>query len=211
MPPRPGRRRMPWWVALCVLLVLAARQYSQWNSATHQAPDTRRPSPPARGVTPATDEPPAETAARTAQPQTDNDWVGAQRGAYRVQRVVDGDTLLLDNDQRVRLIGVDTPESVKPDTPVQPFGKEATAFTRQFLAAGQNRVRLEFDQERTDDYGRLLAYVWVGDRMLNEELLRAGLGRALLRHPYSQAMKDRFKAAQQDARRQRLGIWSDER
>ena len=94
----------------------------------------------------------------------------------RVQRVVDGDTFLLDDGTRVRLQGVDAPESVKPDHPVEPFGREASRFAKRFLAPGV--VRLEFDGELYDRHGRLLAYVWCGDRMLNEELLREGLARS---------------------------------
>ncbi len=91
-------------------------------------------------------------------------------GNFHVEYVYDGDTLLLTTGQRVRLIGVDTPETVKRNHPVEPFGPEATAFSRAWLSGGE--VRLEFDQERLDRYGRTLAYVWIGDRMLNEELLR---------------------------------------
>jgi micrococcal nuclease len=128
-------------------------------------------------------------------------------GLYRVARVVDGDTLLLaDPRERVRLIGADTPETVKPNWPVEPWGPEASQFTKQFLASGQ--LRLEFDGPPRDKYGRILAYVWVGQQMLNEELLRAGLARAELQYPYSAAMKDRFRRAQAEARADRRGIWS---
>ncbi|MEN6406773.1 MAG: thermonuclease family protein [Thermoguttaceae bacterium] len=131
---------------------------------------------------------------------------------HRVARVVDGDTLVLaDGKQRVRLIGADTPETVKRDWPVEPWGPEATAFTQKFLADGDNRVRLEFDAERHDKYGRLLAYVWRGDQMLNEELIRAGLARAELWYHYSEAKKDRFRRAELDAKAARRGIWSDAR
>lgn len=128
-----------------------------------------------------------------------------------VLRVVDGDTLLLRDHKRVRLLGVDTPETVKQDTPVKPWGPEASSFTRALLASGT--PRLEYDRERTDDYGRTLAYVWVTlpdgqQQMLNEELLRAGLARGLFRHPYSEAMKDRFHAAIREAQRAKRGIWS---
>ena len=82
-------------------------------------------------------------------------------GNYKVERVVDGDTLLLENDARVRLIGVDAPESVKPDHPVEPFGPEASAFTKKWVGKAGNTVRLQFDKERVDQYGRFLAYVWV--------------------------------------------------
>ncbi len=123
-----------------------------------------------------------------------------------VERVVDGDTLLLTDRTRVRLIGVDTPETVKPDTPPEPWGKEATEFTREFLRAGQ--PRFEFDRERTDQYGRTLVYAWVGERLLNEELLRAGLARAELGFHYADGMKARFRRAQKEAQKSHLGIWS---
>ncbi len=124
-----------------------------------------------------------------------------------VAKVVDGDTIVMAKDkERVRLIGVDTPESVKPNSPVQPWGPEACAFTKDFLSSGE--VRLEFDGPRRDKYGRLLAYVWVGDRMLNEELLRAGLARAELKYQYSAAIKTRFRQAENEAKAGRRGIWS---
>src|SRR3989338_7085144 len=85
-----------------------------------------------------------------------------------VVRVVDGDTIVLDGDEKVRLIGVDTPETVDPRKPVQYFGKEASEFTRR-MAEGK-RVRLEFDQDTKDRYGRTLAYVYLEDgTFLNAE------------------------------------------
>lgn len=127
-------------------------------------------------------------------------------GSYTVRRVVDGDTLLLADRKRVRLMGVDTPETVKENTPVQPWGPEASEFTKQFVGGGQ--VRLEFDRERVDQYGRYLAYVWVGDRMLNEELLRAGLARWEPHYHYNEQMKNRFRRAQREAQQAQRGIWS---
>jgi micrococcal nuclease len=125
--------------------------------------------------------------------------------SYRVRRAIDGDTLLLANHARVRLIGVDAPETVKPDTPVERWGPEAAEFTRRFVSGGE--VRLQFDRERLDRFDRFLAYVWVGDRMLNEELLRAGLARFEKHFRYSQAMKQRFERAEEEARIERRGIW----
>ena len=130
-----------------------------------------------------------------------------EEGVFQVQRVVDGDTLLLANNARVRLQGIDTPETVRPDHPVEKWGQEATDFTRDFVAAG--RVRLQFDRERVDEYGRFLAFVWVDNRLLNEELLRAGLARARLGYRYSESMKRRFRAAEEEARAARRAIWSD--
>lgn len=129
-------------------------------------------------------------------------------GIYRVERVVDGDTLKLTNGETVRLIGIDTPETVKPGTAVERFGREATAFTTTFLENHSFQVRLSFDSDRRDKYGRLLAYVWAGDRLLNEELVRAGLARVETQYSYSRAMKDRLLIAESEARKDRRGIWS---
>lgn len=129
-------------------------------------------------------------------------------GVYAVERVDDGDTLLLVNRARVRLIGVDTPETVKPDWPVERFGPEASEFTRRFVDEAGGMLRLEFDLERTDRYGRFLAYAFGGQRMLNEELIRAGLGRAETGFRYAAAMKTRFRRAEDEARAARRGIWS---
>ena len=132
-----------------------------------------------------------------------------ESGTFRIARVVDGDTLVLaDSKERIRLIGADTPETVKPNWPVEPWGPEATAFTKQFVSGGE--VRLEFDGPPRDKYGRMLAFVWVGDRMLSEELIRAGLARAELKYPYSAEKKARFRRAEAEAQSARRGIWSEE-
>jgi micrococcal nuclease len=128
-------------------------------------------------------------------------------GNYAVERVIDGDTLLVQGNHTVRLMGVDTPESVKPEHPVERWGPEATAFTREFIAGRQ--VRLRFDRERVDQYGRLLAYVWVEERLLNEELVRAGFARFEPQYHYAEPMKRRFRSAQDEARSAQRGIWSD--
>lgn len=129
-------------------------------------------------------------------------------GTYVVERVVDGDTLLLAGGARLRLIGSDTPETVKPGHPIEPFGPEATQFTRQFVAETDGRIRLQMDRERLDKYGRFLGYVWVRDRMLNEELIRAGLATAELGFRYSSSMKTRFRRAEEEAKAAGRGIWS---
>ena len=98
----------------------------------------------------------------------------------RVVRVVDGDTIVASvegADQYVRYIGVDTPETVKPDTPVQCYGPQASEENHR-LVEGQT-VRLVFDSERRDVYGRLLAYVHAGGRFVNATLVRDGYARPL--------------------------------
>jgi micrococcal nuclease len=97
-----------------------------------------------------------------------------------VVRVVDGDTIearIGDRVEDVRYIGVDTPETVKPNTPVQCFGPRASAFNHRLVE--HRPVRLVFGAERRDIYGRLLAYVHLGTRFVNADLVRRGLARTL--------------------------------
>src|SRR5829696_8901909 len=113
---------------------------------------------------------------------------GPAAATARVLRVVDGDTIEIALDGRgedLRLIGVDTPETVKPGTPVQCFGPRASAFTHSLLEG--RTVRVVFGKERRDVYGRLLGYVSLGDRMVNAMLVRRGLARTLTIPP-----NDRF-------------------
>lgn len=139
-------------------------------------------------------------------PGPDNTFSQPEQAIVRVKRVVDGDTLLLESGERVRLLGVDTPETKKPNTPVQLFGPEASAFTTQMVEGKE--VRLVFDRERFDKYHRLLAFVYVGDVCLNEELIRNGLSAAQLQYPFRSDMKRLFTAAEAQARANRVGLWS---
>jgi micrococcal nuclease len=124
---------------------------------------------------------------------------------------VDGDTLVVEiagRTERVRLIGVDTPETVHPQKPVEHFGKEASAFTKQ-LAEGQ-RVRLEPDPQNADrdKYNRLLRYVYLPDgRLLNAEIIAQGYGHAYTRFPF--AKMEEFRALEREAREAGRGLWSD--
>jgi micrococcal nuclease len=131
-----------------------------------------------------------------------------EEGMHAVRRVVDGDTLLLASGARVRLQGIDTPETVREGFAVEAWGPEASRFTKDFIAAADSQVRLTFGLERKDRHDRFLAFVWHGERMLNEELVRAGLARARLDYRYSGLMKRRLEKAQDEARRARRGLWS---
>jgi micrococcal nuclease len=138
------------------------------------------------------------------------DAPAAAGGVVPVLRVVDGDTLLVARDgaqERVRLIGVDTPETVKPDTPVQCFGKKASAFTHALVDG--RRVRLVTDAEARDRYGRLLAYVYrAGDGLfVNAELVRRGYA-VPLTIPPNVRFAERFRTLAAQARRARRGLWS---
>jgi micrococcal nuclease len=125
----------------------------------------------------------------------------------QVTRVVDGDTIEVDyegHDEDVRYIGVDTPESVKPDTPVQCYALAASHFNERLVDG--KRVRLAFDAERRDVYGRLLAYVHLGKTFVNAELVRRGYARTLTIPPNDRfaARFDRLEQAASDAGR---GLW----
>jgi micrococcal nuclease len=122
----------------------------------------------------------------------------------RVQRVVDGDTVHLTGLGSVRLIGVDTPEVYGS---VECFGPEASAFAKSVLRRGRE-VRYRVGTEAHDRYGRLLAYVWLTNgRLFNEMLVRRGYATTLTIHPNDQ-LAGRFSAAEADARRRRAGLWA---
>jgi len=121
-----------------------------------------------------------------------------------VERVIDGDTLALDNGKTVRLIGVDTPETNHPEIPAQRFGREATEFTKQ-MAEGM-KIRVELGQPAQDSYGRELAYVFVDGLLLNKEIIRRGYGYAYTRFPHPRM--DEFVAAEQEARAEQYGLWN---
>lgn len=126
-----------------------------------------------------------------------------------VARVVDGDTIVLDNGEKIRLIGVDTPETKDPRKPVQYFGVEASNFTKQMVEG--KKVWIELDQANTavahkDRYGRTLAYVFREDgKFLNAELIRQGYSHAYTKYPFKYA--NEFSALERQARNQNAGLW----
>lgn len=124
----------------------------------------------------------------------------------KVKQVVDGDTLRLTNGEKVRLIGVDTPETKHPQKPVERFGKEAYLFTKRMVEGKE--VRLEFDWQRRDKYGRLLAYVYLTDgAFLNAEIIKQGYGFAYTKYPFKYL--DEFGGYEKEARENRRGLWKD--
>jgi len=126
-------------------------------------------------------------------------------------RVVDGDTIRVVEDGReeaVRYIGVDTPETVKPGSPVECYGKAASAANRR-LVEGEP-VRLVGDAEARDRYGRRLAYVYRSrdDLFVNAELVRGGYA-TVLTIPPNVAHADEFAVLARRARRSGRGLWSE--
>lgn len=128
-----------------------------------------------------------------------------------VTRVVDGDTMQVSLNgakETIRLLLVDTPETVHPEKSVQPFGPEASQFAKNMLTGKE--VRLEMDVSERDKYGRLLCYLWIGDRMFNEMLLEKGLARVAYIYPPNVKYVDQFQEIQKKAQQNGLGIWSIE-
>jgi micrococcal nuclease len=122
----------------------------------------------------------------------------------RVTRVIDGDTFVVAGDERVRLIGVDTPETRRPGSPVECFGRRASAMTRRLVEG--RRVRLELDVEPRDRYGRLLAYVRRSDGLfVNAELVRRGYATPLTVPPNVRHAA-RFTRLAREARRAGRGL-----
>lgn len=142
--------------------------------------------------------------------QIDIKLPSSQPGLYRVVTVDDGDTITVDMNgsiQTIRFIGIDTPETHKPNTPVQCYGPEATDYTKNLI--GKQKVRLQADPLNTnrDRYGRLLRYVYLPDNtLLEQKLLSEGYGFAYTFFPLSKAKE--FEAYEQQAKAAGKGLWS---
>lgn len=138
---------------------------------------------------------------------------GSSRDA-RVSRVVDGDTIIVRSVnrsgepsgalRRVRYIGVDTPESVKPDAPVECFGKEAATENRRLVEG--RIVKLVSDKEAFDKYGRALAYVYVDGKLVNAELIKGGFARTI-EIPPNTSKADELNDLERVAIRTNKGLW----
>lgn len=129
-------------------------------------------------------------------------------GTLLVRRVVDGDTIVLENGETVRYIGMDAPESVKPNAPVDCYGREAAARNRE-LVEGKS-VRIEKDVSEQDRYGRRLYYVFLEDgTFVNAALTREGYAFARS-YPPDVARQDELRAAEREAREAKRGLWADQ-
>ncbi len=134
----------------------------------------------------------------------------SQPGLYSVHQFIDGDTISVDMNgsvETVRFIGVDTPETHKPNTPVQCYGPEAAAHTQALI--GTSRVRLQADPLDTnrDRYGRLLRYIYLPDgTLIDQKIIQDGYGFAYTQFPFDKT--EQFKADEQAAKAARLGLWA---
>ncbi len=149
-------------------------------------------------------------------PFTQNNTETSETVKAYVNRCVDGDTIevkiltpkaWLEETEKIRLIGVNTPETKHPKKKVQYFGKEASAYTKK--AMEHQNVFLQFDQNKRDRYGRLLAYVFREEDsfFLNYRLVYDGFGFAYTKYPFK--YKEKFKAAERSARQRNVGLWKN--
>ncbi len=131
----------------------------------------------------------------------------AETETVHVRYVHDGDTLVLDNDRKIRIIGINTPELARKNKPNQPLSIRARDRLRQLLFAGKNRVRLHYGEQRKDRYGRYLANIWdTNNRNLAEQLLAEGLGWHIAVTPNIRYL-DCYRAAENMARTSKRGVW----
>lgn len=132
-------------------------------------------------------------------------------GTYRVTKFNDGDTITIDMDgreEKIRFIGVDTPETEDPRKPIQCFGKAASRYTKELI--GNNPVRLEADilNSNRDRYNRLLRYVYLPDgTLVNARIISDGYGFAYTSFPFERL--DEFRKLQTQARQNNRGLWSN--
>jgi micrococcal nuclease len=118
---------------------------------------------------------------------------------WKVRSIKDGDTIILENGEEVRYIGIDSPEES------QPYFEEAKEFNRKMVEG--KRVFLEYDKETKDKYSRTLAYIWVDSLLVNAELVKNGLA-SVYTHPPNLKHRDCLCSLQTEARRAKIGIWS---
>jgi len=127
---------------------------------------------------------------------------GDKSGVFVVTRVVDGDTYVVGPKLRVRIIGVNTPETYKNE---QYYGREATAYAKKLVEG--KRVRLEYDIQEQDRYGRVLAYVFLMDStFVNAELVRHGYANVMTIPP-NVKYSELFRKLESEARSKKLGLW----
>jgi endonuclease YncB( thermonuclease family) len=126
------------------------------------------------------------------------------QSGYLVTKAIDGDTIEIEGGERVRLIGVDTPETVDPRRPVGCFGKEASNVTKSLVEG--KKVKMESDITDRDKYGRLLRYVWVNNIFINEYLVREGFANSSS-YPPDVKYQGLFDAAEIEARENKRGLW----
>jgi micrococcal nuclease len=188
------------WVVLAGLVIglIGGSEDPDIDTAAVERPTTTTQPTTTTEVETTTTAAPTTTSTAPAQPPGD---------MVIVTRIIDGDTLEVSGGERVRLIGIDTPETKHPNQPVECFGAQATEHATALLGPGTD-VRLVYDVERTDRYGRTLAYIYrVADGLfVNLEMVREGFA-ATATYPPNVAHAEAFLAAEREARSNNRGLW----
>ena len=125
-----------------------------------------------------------------------------------VTRVVDGDTIITEDGLRIRYIGINTPETKHPAKPVEYFGREASEFNKNLVAG--KKVKLKYDIQKFDKYGRVLAYVYVDDIFVNAKLVEEGYAQVFTVPPNVKYI-NLFLILQEKARSDKKGLWAPRR
>ncbi len=129
----------------------------------------------------------------------------SETALVKVVRVIDGDTIELESGEKVRYIGIDTPETVDPRKPVECYGVFASAKNKELVL--NKFVRLEKDITDKDKYKRLLRYVWLGDELVNRSLVAQGFAHSYS-YPPDIKYQEQFVSAERQAREKKLGLWN---
>lgn len=129
----------------------------------------------------------------------------------KFKKCTDGDTAhfwINGVDETVRFIGIDTPETVNPETSIEPYGKEASDYTCSLIRTG--KIELEYDEnsQRRDKYGRVLAWVFVDKELLQLNLIKKGYAKLAYLHDDYKYLTQ-LKQAQETAKTKKLGIWNE--
>jgi len=205
------RSRVAVALVAAIILTLGAACTSPASPTAVQPTWTSRPTARATATrAPSRTRQPTRTPEPTATKPSDTPARPGGLQQALVTRVVDGDTIVVRIDGeafKLRYIGIDTPETVHPDKPVESMGPEASEANRR-LVEGRT-VYLEKDVSETDRYGRLLRYVWVGDTMVNAELVRLGYAQASS-YPPDVKHQELFAQLQREAREAGRGLWAEE-
>lgn len=127
---------------------------------------------------------------------------------YVISKVIDGDTVVLENGETIRYLGIDAPEMGKKKGGPEFFAREATRYNKKLVLL--KKVRLAFDEEKRDSYGRLLAYVYVKNVFVNGELVRQGYARAMVKPPNTR-YRTLLIQYQKEAMDRDAGLWQEKK
>lgn len=194
-------------IALCCTLLLLSACGAQAQAPAEPPSQISRPRTDVVNPSRARPEAGRRPDKRSGDPAAESKPKPGSVNMVPVTRVIDGDTIEVDyrgSTADIRLIGIDTPETVHPSVSVECFGPAASRFTTASLTG--ETVRLEFDVERRDHYGRLLAYIWDDGELFNSTLVRRGFA-TVSTYPPNVKYVERFTAAQDHAQGSKRGQW----